>query len=108
MSWISHIVADIHDEDYNGICRPSAILRYLQIAANGQLHGEGPSNEEMRAMGKAFVLTAIDVTLNRPVRNMKNWTARAAVVWGEAFSSPVTMLCTARTERSPWDLVSSD
>ncbi len=99
MSWISHIVADIHDEDYNGICRPSAILRYLQIAANGQLHGEGPSNEEMRAMGKAFVLTSA---------RMKNWTARAAVVWGEAFFSPATMLCTARTERSPWDLVSSD
>ena len=51
MSWISHIVADIHDEDYNGICRPSAIERYLQISSSGPLHVEGPAYEEMGAMG---------------------------------------------------------
>lgn len=88
MSWISHIVADIHDEDYNGICRPSAILRYLQIAANGQLHGEGPSNEKMRAMGKAFVLTAIDVTLNRPVRTYEELDSESCGCVGRGFLFP--------------------
>ena len=67
MSWKCEIFSDVHDEDFNGVCRPSAVLRYMQIAANEQLRNEGPSNEEMRAIGKAFVLTAIDITLHRPV-----------------------------------------
>ena len=88
MSWVSHIVTDIHDEDLNGIIRPSALLRYLQIAANGQLHGEGPSNEEMRAQGKAFVLTAIDVTLRRPIRNYEVLESESCGCAGRGFLFP--------------------
>ena len=88
MSWVSQIVADIHDEDLNGVCRPSALLRYLQIAANGQLHNEGPSNEEMWAQGKAFVLTAMDVTLRRPIRTYEVLESESCGCIGRGFLFP--------------------
>lgn len=88
MSWICPIVADIHDEDLNGICRPSSVLRYMQIAANGQLHNEGPSNEEMRALGKAFVLTAIDVTLRRPLHTYEKLESESCGCLGRGFLFP--------------------
>lgn len=88
MSWVSRIVTDIHDEDLNGVCRPSALLRYLQIAANGQLHNEGPSNEELRAQGKAFVLTAIDVTLQRPLHTYEVLKSESCGCIGRGFLFP--------------------
>lgn len=88
MSWICPIVTDIHDEDFNGVCRPSSILRYLQIAANGQLHHEGPSNEEMRALGKAFVLTAIDVTQQRPVHTYETLESESCGCISRGFLFP--------------------
>ena len=65
--WHTHLVTDLHDADYNGVIRASAVQRYMQIAANGQLRVCGPSNEELWAQGKAFLLTAIDITLHRPL-----------------------------------------
>ncbi len=65
MSWTIHLTTDAHDEDYNRVIRASAILRYLQIAANTQLHECGPTTEELLAAGQAFLLSSIDMTFHR-------------------------------------------
>lgn len=88
MSHIARIVTDIHDEDHNGVCRPSAILRYMQIAANGQLREAGPSNEELRDAGLAFVLTAIDVSLRRPIRAYEALESESCGCIGRGFLFP--------------------
>lgn len=56
-----------HSCDYNGIARPSAVMTYLQEAANLQLKTYGPTYEEMKENGQFFVLSRIDVTLHAPI-----------------------------------------
>ena len=51
-----------HDCDLNGFARPSAILRYMHETANLQLNEYGPSNDALRADGKAFILSKINLS----------------------------------------------
>ena len=59
--------SDCHDTDAEGFLRPSSVLRYLQTAANLQLHHCGPTNEELREHGQAFVLTRIALEFLEPI-----------------------------------------
>lgn len=51
-----------HDCDFNGAVRPSAILRYMHETSNLQMQEYGPSNDELRADNKAFILSKINLS----------------------------------------------
>lgn len=54
-----------HDCDFNGAVRPSALLRYMHETANLQMLKYGPSNDELRADNKAFILSKINLSFYR-------------------------------------------
>ena len=56
-----------HSCDYNGVARPSAVMTYLQEAANLQVKTYGPTYEEMKQNGQFFVLSRIGVSLSSPL-----------------------------------------
>lgn len=51
-----------HDCDFNGAVRPSSILRYMHETANLQMLKYGPTNDELRADNKAFILSKINLS----------------------------------------------
>ena len=51
------ITVDVHDVDFNGVCRASALLRYIQSSAQQQLTDSGMSYDELKRMGKAFIIS---------------------------------------------------
>ncbi len=53
------VTVDVHDVDYNGICRASSIMKYIQSAAQMQLTDNGLSYDELKRQGKAFILSKI-------------------------------------------------
>ena len=79
MKWTERFHINSHDCDENGIVRASLILRYMQEAANLQLHHLGPTNEELRARGTAFILSRISMNLYRPLHAYEDITAST---WG--------------------------
>ena len=54
--------------DFNGVVRPSEILRYMHETANLQMRKYGPSNAELRAENKAFILSKINLSFYRELR----------------------------------------
>lgn len=61
-----------HDCDFNGIARPSAILRYMHETSNLQLKEYGPSNDDLRKDGKAFILSKINLSFYKALRAFDN------------------------------------
>ena len=59
---------DVHDVDYNGIARVSAIMRYIQTAAQSQLTANGMSYDELKNSKRAFLLSKIKIDLPGVVR----------------------------------------
>lgn len=57
MKWTENFRMQFHDTDVNGIVRPSSVLGYMQETAFLQMEALGPSIEDLRQSGKAFVLT---------------------------------------------------
>ena len=57
-----------HDCDFNGIVKPSAVLRYMHETANLQMLTYGPSNDQLRAENKAFILSKINLSFYRSLR----------------------------------------
>ena len=68
MSFTVKLTTDAHDEDFNRVIRASAVLRYMQIAANTHLHVMGPTTDQLLSEGHAFILSSVDITINRPLR----------------------------------------
>ena len=68
MKWTDTVCVDAHDTDFSETARPAALLRYMQSAANMQLHTLGPSNEALWAKGQAFVLSKIGIVFYEPVK----------------------------------------
>lgn len=64
----THLNVDIHDVDRNGVARASALMRYIQSAAQSQLTENGMSYDALRAMNRAFLLSKITIELNEAVR----------------------------------------
>ena len=56
-----------HACDFNGVARPSAVMTYLQEAVNLQIEKCGPTDREMRAEGKTFILSRIGVCQYEPI-----------------------------------------
>lgn len=57
------IKVDIHDVDFNGIARASALMKYIQSAAQTQLTESGMSYEKLKGRGKAFILSRIKMEI---------------------------------------------
>ena len=58
---------DVHDLDYNGVARTSAILKYMQSAAQKQLTEGGLSYDVLRRNNKAFILSRLRLEVLRPL-----------------------------------------
>lgn len=71
----TNICVDIHDVDYNGIARASAIMRYIQSAAQSQLTANGMSYEQLQARGRGFLLSRIRMEITEPLRAFTPLTA---------------------------------
>lgn len=67
MKWSEHYKINTHDCDPTGVVRPSLVQRYMQETANMQMKHEGPSNEELREMRLAFLLSRITVSTYAPL-----------------------------------------
>jgi acyl-ACP thioesterase len=63
-----NITVDVHDLDFNGVCRASSLMKYIQSAAQSQLTGIGLSYDQLKARGRAFILSRIRLEFNEPVR----------------------------------------
>lgn len=57
-----------HDLDENNIASASAILRYLQDSAYGQMYNNPPSMDDLRRDGKTFLLSRIAFTSYQPLK----------------------------------------
>lgn len=62
-----NLEVDIHEVDFNGIARTSAVMRYIQSAAQCQLTEHGLSFDELRSMNRAFLLSRITMELTEPL-----------------------------------------
>ena len=61
------IRVDIHDVDFNGVCRASSLLRYVQSAAQTQLNEGGMSYDNLRARNRAFIISRMRMEFDEPV-----------------------------------------
>ena len=59
---------DVHDLDYNGICRTSALMRYMQTAAQNQLTSHGMSYDELKKIRRVFLLSRIKMEFTAEIR----------------------------------------
>ncbi len=64
----SKSTVDVHDVDYNGVARFSALMKYIQSAAQSQLTENGCSYDELKAKKRAFILSRIKIEFDEPLR----------------------------------------
>ena len=86
MKWSLPLCVDAHDTDFAEIARPAALLRYMQSAANMQLHTLGPTNEELLSKGQAFVLSKVRIIFHSPVNAYENIVAHSWSCESKGFS----------------------
>ena len=86
MEFRNNIIADIHDVDYNGVVRASALMEYIQNAAQTQLTLNGMSYEELRGMKRAFILSRIKMEFTDAPRGYEPLTAISYPCESRAFS----------------------
>ena len=60
-------VVDVHDVDYNGVAKTSAILRYMQGAAQLQLTENGLSYDKMKSENRVFILSRLKLEVLKPL-----------------------------------------
>ena len=58
---------DLHDVDFNGVCRASSLLRYVQTAAQDQLTANGMSYDELMERGVAFIVSKMKLEVYSPI-----------------------------------------
>jgi acyl-ACP thioesterase len=69
------LTVDIHDVDANGVARASALMKYIQSAAETQLTEHGMSFDELRTRKRAFILSKITIEFNETIRAYEPLTA---------------------------------
>lgn len=62
-----NVEVDVHDVDFNGVCRVSSLMKYIQSAAELQLVENGMSYNTLKEMGRAFVISRIRLEFSKPV-----------------------------------------
>ncbi len=63
-----NVEVDIHDVDFNGVCRASALMRYVQGAAQAQLTDGGLSYDALKERRRAFILSRFRMEFTATVR----------------------------------------
>ena len=61
--YIKAFKTDIHDIDYRGVTKASALMRLLQSTAESQLGAAGLSYDNLKADSKAFILSRITLKI---------------------------------------------
>lgn len=59
---------DIHDVDFNGIARTSALMRIIQSTAQSQLTDNNMSYDQLKSSSRAFILARMKMEFTEPVR----------------------------------------
>lgn len=77
---------NIHDVDYNGIAKTSAIMRYIQSAAQDQLTSNNMSYDKLKEMNRAFILSRLNLEVLRPLRAYTPLTAVSYPVESRGFT----------------------
>lgn len=77
---------DVHDVDYNGVAKASSLMKYIQSAAQSQLTAIGLSYDELRARGRAFILSKIKMEFTEPIRAYDRLTAISYPCESRGFS----------------------
>ena len=67
MIWTEEYVINGHDMDFNDVARPSALMRCIQESAYAQHRHLGPTLEELRQNGRAFLLSRLSACFYQPV-----------------------------------------
>ena len=87
MNWYEREVeVDVHEVDFNGVCKASALMRYIQTAAQCQLTNIGMSYDQLKARGRAFVLARIKLEFTETLRAYDKLTAVTFPCESRAFS----------------------
>ncbi len=65
MKFTAEYRVDTHDTDINGLASATSVMQYFQESANLQHEAYGPKLDQLRASGKAFILSrcAMDIFL---------------------------------------------
>lgn len=66
---------NVHDVDYNGVAKASAVMSYLQSAADSQLVSNGMSYNELKGINRAFLLSRMKLEILSPLRENTPLTA---------------------------------
>ncbi len=67
MIFTTPFTVNFHDTDLYARLRPSAVLMYMQEAANLHLNTYGPTMDEIRDGGHAFLLSRVRVSIYRAI-----------------------------------------
>ena len=86
MKWTETFRINSHDEDPDGVIRASAVMRYLQEAANLQLQTLGPSGADLRRQGQAFLLSRVAAELYAPLHGYETVTSETWSAGSRGFS----------------------
>lgn len=73
--YTKEISVDIHDVDFNGVAKASALMKYVQLAAQSQLTENGMSYDQLKSQKRAFILSRMKLEFTSPVRAFENLTA---------------------------------
>jgi acyl-CoA thioesterase FadM len=77
---------DVHDVDYNGVAKTSALMQYIQSAAQSQLTSIGLSYDELKERHRAFILSKIKMEFTEPIRAYDRLTAISFPCESRGFS----------------------
>ena len=62
-----NIEVDVHDVDFNGVCKASSLMKYIQSAAQTQLTENGMSYDNLIERSRAFIISRISLEFYEPV-----------------------------------------
>lgn len=68
MKYSYRLAVDVHDVDASGEARCSALMRYMQTAAQSQLTENGMSYDELKGRKRAFILSKITMEFTESIR----------------------------------------
>ena len=80
------IEVDTHDIDFNGVAKASAVMRYIQSAAEAQLTSAGIPYEVLKQRGRAFILSKIKIDIPDTISEGDMLTAETFPAESRGFS----------------------
>ena len=69
MKWVENYRVSAQDVDLSRVATASAMMRFMQDAANCHMEGAGPSYDELFDGGRAFVIARFAADLLAPIRS---------------------------------------